>query len=54
MAFQLCFRYATGKVQVNQEGLKLNGTHQFLVNAFNVNLLDGNINTAKTQKFCLL
>jgi hypothetical protein len=37
--------YATRKVQENQVGLKLNGTHQFLAYADDVNLLEDNINT---------
>jgi hypothetical protein len=31
--------YAFGRVQVNQGGLKLNGTHQLLVYADNINIL---------------
>ena len=41
--FQLCFR----RVQVNQNGLKLNGTHQLLVYADYVNILGGSIHTIK-------
>jgi hypothetical protein len=37
--------YAIMKVQENQVGLKLNGTHQFLAYADDVNLLGDNINT---------
>jgi hypothetical protein len=32
-------------VHVNQDGLKLNGTHQFLVDADDVKILGGSINT---------
>jgi hypothetical protein len=34
-------------VWVNQNGLKLNGTHQFLVYAHDVNILDGSVHTIK-------
>jgi hypothetical protein len=43
--FNLTLGYATGKVQENQVGLKLNGTHQLLVYADDINLLRGNIDT---------
>ena len=35
------------RVQVNQDGLKLNGTHQFLAYADDVNILRGSIHTLK-------
>jgi hypothetical protein len=37
--------YSSKKVQENQVGLKLNGTHQLLDYADDVNLLGGNIET---------
>jgi hypothetical protein len=47
MLFNFALEYVIRKVQENQMGLKLNGTHQLLAYADNVNLLADNIDTIK-------
>jgi hypothetical protein len=44
--------YAIRRVQVNQDGLKLNGTHQLLVYADGVNILGGRVHTVKKTQNC--
>jgi len=47
MIFNFALEYAIRRVQVNQDGLKLNGTHQLLAYADDVYILGGNIRTLK-------
>jgi hypothetical protein len=39
--------YAIRRVQVNLDGLKLNGTHQLLAYADDVHILGGSVHTVK-------
>ena len=45
--FNLTLEYAIKRVQVNQDGLKLNGTHQLLAYADDVNILGRSAHTVK-------
>jgi len=45
--FNFALEYAIRKVQVNQDGSKLNGTHKLLAYADDVNILRGSIHTLK-------
>ena len=45
--FNFAVEYAIRKVQLNQDGSKLNGTHQLLVYVDDVNILGGSVHIVK-------
>ena len=47
LLFNFALEYVIRRVQVNQDGLKLNGTHQILAYADAVNILGGSVHTVK-------
>jgi len=47
LLFKFALEYAIRRVQVHQDGLKLDGTHQLLVNADDDNILGGSVHTIK-------
>jgi len=54
MLFNCALEYAIRRVQVNQDGLKLNGTHQLLAYADDVNILGRSIQTLKENAEALV
>ena len=54
LLFNFALEYTIRRVQVNQDGLKLNGTHQLLAYAYDVNILGGSIYTLKENAEALV
>src|SRR5215813_3878963 len=47
LLFNFALEYAIRRVQVNQDGLKLSGTHRLLAYVDDVNILGGSVHTVK-------
>jgi len=54
LLFNFALEYAIRRVQANQDGLKLNGTHQLLVYADDINILGGSVHTLKENAEALV
>jgi len=54
LLFNFALEYGIRRVQVNQDGLKLNGTHQLLAYTDDVNTLGGSIHTLKENAEALV
>jgi hypothetical protein len=54
LLFNCDLEYAIRRVQVNQDGLKLNGTHQLVVCNNDGNILSGSVRTVKKNTEALI
>jgi len=54
LLFNFVLECAIKRVQVNQDGLTLNGMHQLLAYADDVNILGGSVHTVKENAEALL
>ena len=52
--FIFAVQYAIRRVQVKQDGLKLNGTHQLLAYTDDINMLGGSVHSVKEIAEALL
>jgi hypothetical protein len=54
LLFNFALDYAIKRVQANQDGLNLNGTHQLLAYANDVNILEGSVHIVKENAEALV
>jgi hypothetical protein len=47
LLFNCAFEYAIRRIQVSQDGLKLNGTHHILIHADDVNIFGENVHVVE-------
>ena len=52
--FNCALGYAIRRVQIIQDGLKLNGLHQFLLYADDINMLEGSVHTVEENEQALI
>jgi hypothetical protein len=52
--FKFALEYAIKRVQINQDGLKLNGMHQLLAYADDVNIMGGSVHAVKENAEALV
>ena len=50
LLFNFALEHAIRRIQVNQDGFKLNGAHQLLVHSDNDNILGGSVRTIKKKQ----
>jgi len=50
LRFNFALEYAIRRIQVNQDGFKLNGTHHLLAYADDVNKLGGSVHIVKKMQ----
>ena len=54
MLFNFALEYAIRRVQVNKDGLKLNGIHQLLAYVNGINILGGSVHSVKEKAEALI
>ena len=54
LLFNFALEYAIRRAQANHNGLKLNGTHQLLAYADDVNILGGSVHTVEENAEALV
>ena len=54
LLFTFALEYSIRRIQINQDGFKLNGTHQLLFYTDDVNIFGGSVHTTKENAEVLL
>jgi hypothetical protein len=54
LLFNFALEYSIRRVQIKEDGLKLNGTHQLLVYVDDVNILGGSVHNIKKNAEALV